>query len=70
MPQTPPRHPEPCPLLVLPAELSDEAAAALLKLLQEVVRVLESHYAAQLRRYHHPGAARQLPLWPDQGPPF
>ena len=64
-------HPEPRPILVLPAELSDEAAAALLELLQEMTRVLESHYAAQLRRYHHlPGADHQPPLWPERGPPF
>jgi hypothetical protein len=37
-----------------------------------MTRVLESHYAAQLRRYHHllPGADHQLPLWPERGPPF
>lgn len=64
-------HPEPYPVLVLPAALSEEAAAALLDLLQEMTRVLESQYAAQLRRYHHlPGADHQLPLWPEQGPPF
>jgi hypothetical protein len=70
MPDTPPWHPEPYPVLVLPAELSEEAVTALLETLQEMVRVLEGHYAAQLRR-HHPlcGADRQLPPWPEQGPP-
>lgn len=64
-------HREPCPILVLPAGLSDEAAAALLELLQQMTRVLETHYAAQLRHPHHlPGAKRPLPLWPERGPPF
>ena len=64
-------HREPCPILVLPVGLSDEAAAALLDLLQEMTRVLESHYAAQLRRHPAPGAdVRQIPLWPEHDPPF
>jgi hypothetical protein len=65
-------EPEPYPILVLPAELSEEAAAALLELLQQMTRVLERHYAAQLRHHYHlPGADdRQLPLWPEHGPPF
>ena len=64
-------EPEPYPVLVLPAGLSEEAAAALLRLLQELVRVIETHYGAPLRGEDHlPGADRQLPLWPEQGPPF
>ena len=63
-------EPEPYPVLVLPAALSEEAAAALLEILQEMTRVLESHYTTQLRR-HHPvrGADRQLPLWPEGARP-
>ena len=63
-------EPEPYPILVLPAELSEEAAAALLALLQQMTLVLERHYAAQLQRCHPCAADRQLPLWPEQGPPF
>jgi hypothetical protein len=57
-------RPEPYP--VLPAELSDEATAALLELLQEIARVLESHIrrSAPARTDHPPE------LWPEQAPPF
>lgn len=36
----------------------------------EAARVLENHYAAQLRRHHHDYDDRQQPLWPDDQPPF
>lgn len=62
-------HDEP-PLVALPTELSDEAAAQLLDLLYETARVLESYYAGQLLRYYHRPDARQQDLWPDEGPPF
>jgi hypothetical protein len=60
------------PVLVLPDELSDESVAALLELLYDLARELESHYAGQLHRYYHRGRedARQQPLWPDDDPPF
>jgi len=63
-------EPEPYPVIVLPAALSEEAAAALLALLQDMTRALERHYAAQLRRHPAPGADCQLPLWPEHDPPF
>lgn len=58
------------PLIALPTELSDEAAATLLEWLYELAANLESFYAAQLHRHYHRGDARQQPLWPDDEPPF
>jgi len=58
------------PLVTLPTDLSDEAAAKLLEFLYELVRVLENHYAAQIKRYSLPGDVRQPDLWDDQDPPF
>jgi len=58
------------PIVILPRNLSDEAAAALLELLQEIARVLENHYAAQLRRYYQPHDDPQQEPWADQDPPF
>lgn len=45
--------PNDLPLLCLPMDLSDEAAAKLIEFLYELVESLESHYAAQLLRYAH-----------------
>ena len=58
------------PLIALPTELSDEAAATLLEWLYELAASLESHYAAQLHRHYRRGDARQHLLWPDDEPPF
>ena len=58
------------PLVALPTELSDESAAKLLEFLYELARVLENHYAAQLRRYYQASDERQCDLWPDNDPPF
>ena len=58
------------PLVSLPTELSDEAAAQLLEFLYELVRVHEGHYAGQLHRYDHRADERQTELWPEQDPPF
>ena len=61
------------PLIALPAELSDEAAAKLLEFLYELAAVVESHYAGQLHRYDHRPDERQQPLWPagpNDEPPF
>ena len=57
------------PLVRLPTELSDQAAAELLEFLYELARTLENTYAAQLHRYYHPCHERQLDIW-DQDPPF
>ena len=59
------------PVLVsLPTELSDEAAAHLVETLLELARVVENHYAAQIRRYHAPFDDRQPDLWDERDPPF
>ncbi len=57
------------PLIALPTGLDDAEAAKLLAFFLEATRVLETHYAAQLERYHHRPDERQLPLWVDD-PPF
>jgi hypothetical protein len=62
-----PNHP---PLVLLPGELSDEAAAQLLEFLYELARVLENTYAAQIRRFYQNPDPRQRELWPEQDPPF
>ena len=58
------------PLVSLPTELSDQAAAELLELLYELARTLENTYAAQLHRYYHPRDERQLEIWNRHDPPF
>jgi hypothetical protein len=45
--------PNDLPLVCLPVDLSDEAAAQLVEFLQEITEAIERHYAAQLRRYYH-----------------
>jgi hypothetical protein len=44
--------PNDLPLICLPVDLSDEAAAQLIEFLREFTEALESHYFAQLRRYY------------------
>jgi len=58
------------PVITLPDDLSDEAAARMLELLSELARLLEHHYAAQLLRYYHRPDRRQADLWQEQDPPF
>jgi hypothetical protein len=65
--RSPTPHDDEPPLVALPTELSDEAAAKLLEWLYETGRVLENHYAAQLHRYYHRPDERQQPLWPGDG---
>ena len=45
--------PNDLPLVCLPLDLSDEAAATLIEFLHELSAAFERHYAAQLRRYSH-----------------
>jgi hypothetical protein len=45
--------PNDLPILCLPMDLSDEAAAKLIEFLHELVDSLECHYAGQLLRYTH-----------------
>jgi hypothetical protein len=44
--------PNDLPLICLPVDLSDEAAAKLIEFLREFTEALESHYYAQLTRYY------------------
>ena len=46
-------QPNDLPIVCLPLELSDEAAAALLDFLYTLTEALERHYAGQLLRYDH-----------------
>jgi hypothetical protein len=63
-------NPDQAPVVLLPAELSDEAAAHTLELLYEIARVIENHYAAQIRRYRFPCDDRQTELGNETDPPF
>lgn len=45
--------PNDLPLVCLPIDLHDEAAATLLEFLHELTEAFERHYAAQLMRYYH-----------------
>jgi hypothetical protein len=58
------------PLIALPTELCDEAAAQLLEFLYELAAAVESQYTGQLLRYYHQDDERQQPLWPNDEPPF
>lgn len=62
-----PNHP---PLVSVPGELSDEAAAQLLDFLYELAHVLENTYADQIHRYHQTTDPRQRELWSERDPPF
>jgi len=46
-------QPNDLPIVCLPLELSDEAAAALIDFLLDLTEALERHYAGQLLRYAH-----------------
>ena len=65
--------PNDLPLLCLPIDLSDEAAATLVDFLHELTEKLESHYAAQLMRHYDPTDLRHRNLDPSPDstdPPF
>ena len=61
--------PNDLPLVCLPVDLSDEAAAKLLEFLHEITEALERHYCAQLKRYYSATDSAQLELDPTD-PPF
>jgi hypothetical protein len=63
-------QPNDLPLICLPVELSDEAAAQLLDFLYQLAEALERHYAGQLLRYAHQGPASSPPDPHDSDPPF
>ena len=60
------QHP---PLITLPLDLSDEAAAKLIDFLLQLAHQMENHYCEQLYRYHNGTDERQLDLWSDTEPP-
>jgi hypothetical protein len=57
------------PLLAIPTDLDDKAAAKLLEFFLEAASAIDAHYAAQLLRYYHRPDERQQSLW-DDDPPF
>ena len=61
---------QPPPLIAVPLDLSDEAAAKFIDFLHEITQRLESHYADQLCRYHNAIDERQPDLWSETDPPF
>ena len=62
-------HPPP-PLIALPLDLSDEAAAKLTDFLLQIAHQMEDYYSEQLSRYHNRADERQPDLWSDTDPPF
>jgi hypothetical protein len=69
--------PNDLPIICLPTQLSDEAAATLVEFLHELSAALEQHYFAQLHRYYHHNRPRapELDLGahrvkPSDEPPF
>ena len=66
-------QPNDLPLLCLPIELSDEAAAKFVEFLHELTAAMERHYCAQLLRYYHRNDIAQRDLDSSQAstnPPF
>ncbi|MGH8470927.1 MAG: hypothetical protein ACREVJ_00330 [Gammaproteobacteria bacterium] len=66
-------QPNDLPLLCLPTDLSDEAAAQLLEFLQELTAALERHYYGQLHRYYSARDQQRSdppPQSPPTDPPF
>lgn len=62
-------QPNDLPLICLPTELSDEAAASLVEFLHELTEAIERHYFAQLRRHHSASdTPRPDPPDPDLDP--
>lgn len=62
--------PNDLPLVCLPMDLSDEAAAKLIEFLSELVEALESHYAGQLLRYARRYDPESSPPDTTTDPPF
>jgi hypothetical protein len=66
-------RPNDLPLVCLPEDLCDQAAAQLFEFLQELTLTFERHYSAQIQRYYAPRLAQQLhfPFHSrDEDPPF
>jgi hypothetical protein len=60
--------PNDLPLICLPVDLSDEAAAQLIEFLREFTNALESHYFAQLRRHYQSTCHAAPDLHPSDPP--
>lgn len=66
-------QPNALPLVCLPVDLSDEAAAKLVEFLHDLTDALECQYGAKLKRFYHAAdiAQRDLDLTPEPtDPPF
>jgi hypothetical protein len=63
-------QPNDLPIVCLPMELSDEAAAQLLDFLYQLTEALERHYAGQLLRYAQEHRPKSPPENPSSDPPF
>ena len=66
-------QPNDLPLLCLPIDLSDEAAAKFVEFLHELTATMERHYCGQLLRYYHRDDIAQrdlVPAPPPTDPPF
>jgi hypothetical protein len=67
-------QPNDLPIVCLPMELTDQAAAQLLDFLYQLTEALERHYAGQLLRYAHehrtPSSPPQPTDTPQNDPPF
>lgn len=61
--------PNDLPLVCLPLDLSDEAAATLAEFLHELTEAIERRYTAQLKRYYRARDTVQRDLDPAD-PPF
>lgn len=62
-------EPNDLPLVCLPVDLSDEAAAKLVEFLHELTDAIERHYAAQLKRYYRLSSICECDVDPTD-PPF
>lgn len=60
--------PNDLPIVCLPIDLSDAAAAKLVEFLHELTEALERHYGAQLKRYYQSSDIAQRDL--DRAPEF
>jgi hypothetical protein len=58
--------PNDLPIVCLPLDLPDDAAAGLIEFLHELTEALERHYCGQLTRYYHPNDIAQGDL--DRAP--
>ena len=61
-------QPNDLPLLCLPIDLSDEAAAQFVEFLHELTAAMERHYSGQLLRYYHRNDIAQCDLIPAPPP--